>query len=155
MRPPRVVAIVFAALMAAGCDLVESDSPWASRQRLLDQNRELWESHGVPSYRYDLTRSCFCGLVGTFTVTVTDGEVTTAHGEDGEPLAEEWLAALHTLADLFDEVQRAIDQEAFHLHAEYHPELGHPTRIELDLREFVADDEFTYGAEAVEALPGG
>lgn len=156
MRPLHIIALATVTLMAGGCGLLEPDPPWVERQEALDTNRQLWESAAVESYRYSFTRHCFCGFVGTFTVTVTDGVVTAAVSEqDGESVPEAALPELSTIEGLFDEAQRGIDVKAHGFEAEYHPELGYPTLVDLDPIENAIDDEVTYRAESLVSLDGG
>lgn len=157
MKPLHIAAFAIVTVMAgAGCDLLEPDPSWGERQEALDRNRQLWEGEAVESYRYTFTRLCYCGFIGTFAVTVTDGVVTAAVADyDGGEVPAAVLPELHTIDGLFGEVQRGIDLRAHGFEVEYHPTLGYPTLVDLDPDEHAIDEEVTYRAEGLVSLEGG
>lgn len=143
------VMAVLAATMAA-CGLVDPD-PWEARREQLEQARAVWESAGIDSYVYDLTRICYACGGGRLAVTVTDGVVTGAVGDEGEPVPEGALPTVETVGGLFDVVERAIDREADGFEVRYDPELGYPTLIDLDPDRHAIDEEIRY--EASDLVP--
>lgn len=157
MRIYRAILLTAAAALALGtssCDLMGPD-PWRSRQAELDVNRSVWEDAAIAEYTYELTRLCYCGLAGPLTVTVADHAVVSATRADGERIAPQDLHVVETVDDLFNVVQRAIDERAFRYAVEYHPELGYPTLVDLDPIREAIDEEVRYEASGLEAIDGG
>lgn len=148
------VPILAALSLLAACGIVEPES-WDDRQLDLEQARVLWAETGPDSYRYDYFRGCFCAApVGHFVVTVTDGTVTAAVTDpDGEPVPEAMLAELHTVDELFDVIEDAIESEVDGFRVEYHPEYGFPTLIDLDPYRNAIDDELRIEAGGLVPLP--
>ena len=127
-RAARVPALAMLTVILAGC---VATGPDLTQQRLneLNRHRARWSAADVDSYRYHLMRSCEClwPTGGNFVVTVENGVVVRAESEhDGEPLAEDHLASMETVEDLFDRIAAAIDAEVFRLDVEYDPDLGYP-----------------------------
>ncbi|MGW3953493.1 DUF6174 domain-containing protein [Streptomyces sp. NPDC004752] len=107
-----------------------------------------WEEPAA--YSYTLTSSAGeRALIGTFRVTVRDGEVVNAVGldESGRRVAEQSPAALPTLGDLLAELDGARRENAARAEADYAAD-GHPTRIALDWAENAVDDEALYVVSA-------
>lgn len=142
-RTTGVITATALTVVFAACGLLDPD-PWAERQAALDRNRALWDATGIESYRYRLDRWCFCGLFGELRVTVVDGVVTVAERLDGQPIDEAELQYLETIEYLFDRTQQAIDNRAYRFQAEYHPDLGYPTLLDLDPDRNAIDEEIRY-----------
>lgn len=149
------MAAVAALVMGAGaCGLLEPD-PWQSRQAELDANRSVWDDAAITEYTYELNRLCYCGLAGALNVTVVDQAVVAATRADGGPIAPRELDVVETVDDLFDVIQRAIDERAFSYRVEYDPELGYPTLVDLDPIREAIDEEVRYEAGGLEPIDGG
>lgn len=56
------------------------------------------------------------------------------------------------MEELFDLVERGIDDDAAELRVTYHPTLGYPTEAFIDFRENVADEEMGWTAARLEAV---
>ncbi len=146
MRAARRVAPALAlalALAVPGC-LLSDDTPsdgvelWAARR--------LWETRGPAEYTVRENVSCFCPCPAAFTLIVREGvppDVTdvepNAGTPDGSPEDAARLCA-RTVDQLFDLLQSHVG-EADRFHAEYDPDLGYPTRIEIDPDRRIADEE--------------
>lgn len=77
-----------------------------------------WEDRGVDSYEMTLDYDCFCPQAGTWEVTVTKGEVTSADpievpgpSADGAdvPTIDQLLSQASSTASQFDDVDVATD----------------------------------------------
>ncbi|MDX1675026.1 MAG: DUF6174 domain-containing protein [Longimicrobiales bacterium] len=147
----RSVALVFLGGAMAACGLVGPDDRWEDRRRVLEENRMIWEQSGIDTYRFELTRACFCALAGDFVVTVDDGVVVSAHPVMGDTLPAAERQYLETVDDLFDRLERAIEEEVHEYRVEYHLQLGHPTVAYLDPIRNAIDDEIQL--EARELVP--
>ena len=145
-----VLAVSAASLVMAACGLLLDPDPWTERQSQLEFHRQVWETVGPDSYRYDLTRACFCALAGDFTVVVNEGAVVQATRPDGSTVPEESLPYLQTVGDLFDRIQMAIENEADRFEARYDPDLGYPTLVDLDPQLNTIDEEIRYEASSLE-----
>ncbi|MFG2133454.1 DUF6174 domain-containing protein [Streptomyces sp. NPDC048751] len=116
-----------------------------------EPSRPVWTA--PPAYTYTLTSSeGERTLIGTFRVTVRDGEVVHATGldEGSRRVVRQSPDAIPTLTDLLAELDQARDDHADVTEARYAKD-GHPLRIELDWDEGATDDEARYVISAYEA----
>ncbi|MGX1134692.1 hypothetical protein RKD49_006882 [Streptomyces glaucescens] len=107
------------------------------------------------AYSYTLTSSeGERSLLGTFRVTVRDGEVTDAKGldESGRRVVEQLPGEVPTLGELLEELARARRDDADKAEAKYAAD-GHPVRISLDWDENALDDEADYVVTGYEPGP--
>jgi len=108
-----------------------------SKQRRLDRARRDFRSTGVRSYRYVLSRTCYCPpLAGTIVV------------RDGRPSARtpKQLADAATVPRLFRRIQRAIDAKVARISVRYGTR-GVPRSIYVDTDQRIADEEIGYTIE--------
>jgi len=91
----------------------------------LDDAVRLWQSHGIHDYTVDEVHHCFCPPPRDWTAEVRDGVVQ----------GQGW-----TVEELFDRI-RAAQADAFFLDAKYDAVYGYPTRVSIDWRDYIADDE--------------
>ena len=132
----RVVLVSLTAL-AACSDLT---GPKAE----LTDARERWESRRLRDYDYSFQRICFCieETTRAVTIRVQGGVVTAAwYLSDNAPVPAANLRFYPTVDELFETIEEAIDRKAARLEVEYDRATGHPTRIDIDYSEQVADDE--------------
>ena len=130
-------ALVSLAALAACSDLT---GPKAE----LTDARERWESRRLSQYQYKFQRICFCieETTRAVTIRVQGGVVTAAwYLADNSPVPAEDLRFYPTVDQLFETIEDAIDRDPARLEVEYDRATGHPTRIDLDYSEQVADDE--------------
>ncbi|MGP4114214.1 DUF6174 domain-containing protein [Streptomyces sp. 4N509B] len=102
-------------------------------------------------YAYTLTSSCGeRSLIGTFRVTVEDGDVT-----GWEPVGENYAprsVEVPSIGDLLAEAEAARERGADSVEVETAAD-GRPTRISVDEMEEAIDDEACYDIEDVEPVP--
>jgi hypothetical protein len=108
--------------------------------------RASWATMITAPYSFTFSRSCFCAseFLRPVHISVADGVVTQAVFVDtGEPVATP-LSEIETIDDLFDEIQAAIDADAFEIIATFDSRLGHPISVSIDYIENAIDDEMTF-----------
>ena len=104
-----------------------------SAQRKLDRARERWRRQDIHSYRFELTRQCFCPPASPVLVV-----------RRGKPVgAPRDFREVASVPRLFRRIQDAIDDEVAGLSVRY-GKRGLPRSIGIDGRENVADDEVGY-----------
>jgi len=99
------------------------------------------------SYTYVLRSSCGeRPLIGTFRITVENGQVTKAEGisEADERSLESTELSPPTLGQLLDELAEARRNDAHEAELTSDPTDGHPTKIVIDPIENAIDDEACY-----------
>jgi hypothetical protein len=105
-----------------------------SAQHALDRARARWRRARIHSYRFRLSRICFCAGEREWVLFV----------RDDRPLdPPDVLERVATVRRLHGTVQRAIDRGAAGLSVTYGSR-GVPRRIAIDEHRFVSDDEITY-----------
>jgi len=108
--------------------------------------RASWAAMISAPYSFTFARSCFCAseFLRPVHISVADGEVTQAVFVDtGDPVATP-LSEIETVDDLFDEIQAAIDADAFEIVATFDSRLGYPVSVSIDYIENAIDDEMAF-----------
>lgn len=110
----------------------------------LNANRAKWESANIDNYQFEYSISCFCLDDATRPRLV----VVNADQVESQTIIESNIAlpqdtfTSETIDGLFERI--ALEESrAESLNVEYHPELGHPTFIQVDGNAQTADDEYT------------
>lgn len=145
---PRVTTILSAAI-AFGCGLTGPSGPNAEAQARLTAAKRLWQSQALSDYSYVLSRGCFCVLEyrEPANVTVRGGKVASAASvATGDPRDPAWY---QTVDDLFESIQRAIDDDAVVIEARYDAARGYPISVYIDIDHRIADEEISYQAKAL------
>ena len=114
-----------------------AQKPPATRQEAIDQARARWIATGLTLYQYrHQTNGAFF---------LTDDLILVKNGKIAETtslLPPEWPGfawGLQTVDDLFDRLQRAIDDDAYAMNVRYHPSMGCPEKAYVDYNELMAD----------------
>lgn len=110
----------------------------------LRKNREIWSSLNSLDYTYRFNWNCFCTPEYTQPVfiTVQKNRITQVIDvESGTPLSVGDFDRYHTIDGLFDEIQKAIDQDAHQINVSYHPNSGYPVSSWIDYNQFQVDEE--------------
>jgi len=120
----------------------------------LDEARTVWATSGISSYRYTITRQCFCveTYIGPFTVRVRDGvsAVTrTSDGSEVDPLILELLPL--SAEELFTFVEERQAQASFRV--TYDQATGLPLSVWSDPIPEAADDELGIEVRDFTATP--
>jgi hypothetical protein len=117
-------------------------------------NQKLWDQQNITSYRYTLSRSCFCTpeARGPVVVEVRNGEtVSVTSVATGQPVDPELFKQYDTVPELFDVIKDAIKRKASSLTVEY-AKLGYPTQINIDYSAQIADEELYLTVENFQVL---
>jgi hypothetical protein len=119
-----------------------------------------WRSARPARYRALVERVCFCTLEGRGPVEV-DVSVLVPGGMEtvddrryvgsGVRVASNMAQYFPGVEGLFGVVVRAIADDAHVVEVQYHSTMGYPTRIYVDLRATLADDEVEYLTRSVAA----
>jgi hypothetical protein len=144
--------VVIALLVVAGCG---DGSPVGTRfDPTLLWARARWESRGVDTYAMTVTPLCFCGFVEPVRVTVRDGVVVSRIVvSTGDALPAQHASSYPDVPGLFGIIERAREQRADHVDADFDESYGFPTGIWIDWKESWADDEIGYRVEGFSVGP--
>lgn len=110
----------------------------------LNANRAKWESANIDNYQFDYNISCFCldDVTRPRLVVVNANQVVSQTIKANNAALPLDTIKSETIAGLFERI--ALEESrAESLSVEYHPELGYPTRIQVDGNAQMADDEYT------------
>lgn len=113
-----------------------------------DEARRLWDRQQISSYRFRVSRLCFCAPDARrpLVAVVVGGQVTSlTDAETGAPFEGDPFMPV-TVDGLFAAVDDAIDRDADRIDARYDPQLGYPLEIAIDFSERMADEEVAYYA---------
>lgn len=160
-RPPlrAVVGALLAAAAAvavASCDGSLSPSQIRGQRAELTVARRRWTTQGPASYRYRFQYLCFCPatLAAAVEIHVRDGRVTAVlDPSSGRPAAPAAGRPTPTVEDLFAVVEAAIERPVDWLDVQYDLVLGYPAVIRLDPDTRTIDEETSYFAGSLTALP--
>ena len=149
MKNRVLISAILPLLLLTGCAIFgEDDDPSE-----VAQQRRQWERLGIDAYEYDLTIFCFCPHVDPVRVQVrADTVFSVILVETGAPVEEPFRA--RTIDELFDVIEDAVAQKADQLDVEYDEAFGYPSRIYVDYRITIADEEMTFVAENLRPLRG-
>lgn len=152
--PPLLSRLALLALLALpGCSGTEPSQ--SERERFLAAFA-LWQSHDLQSYHYEfqfLCGECLPEWNHLRRIRVDGGIVTqVADLVTTELIAIDERSA--TIYKLFEDIQLTLDANPWRFTATYHPTLGYPLTVSVDLRQSVQDDEFAYVAQNLVILPG-
>ncbi|MEU6377148.1 DUF6174 domain-containing protein [Streptomyces sp. NPDC046909] len=113
-----------------------------------------WEEPAAYTYTLTSTEG-ERALIGTFRITVRDGEVAKAVGLDDSArrVVRQLPDQVPTLGALLDQLEQARGEDADTAEAEYAAD-GHPTRIFLNWEENAVDDEARYAISDYEPAAG-
>lgn len=138
--------------IAAGCGIVDADPTPRDRFEVALQE---WTGHDITHYEFVFQISeceCLPRLTGPWLVEI-DGDHVRKVSDARTGVATSESPYVRTIAQLFEMIEDALDRRSPVLIVEYHPDLGHPTRISIDYDRQIADDEFTIRARDLRALP--
>ena len=131
-------------LGATGCGILSPEGKWERLESELNRSRHRWEREGIGSYSSVQSFLCECipFFEGPSRVWVVDGVVTRVEKvPSGEAVREEIWSAWYTVDEMFKMIAEAIEERAVFLEVEYDPARGFPTRIAVDWRGELVDDE--------------
>jgi len=136
--------------------LILSYSCGGSADSELERNEKLWKSQNITSYDFTLARSCFCpeDWRGPVNIQVRNGAVTSVtYVSNGQTATSEKFGDVDTVEELFAVIRDAyegkntFDQKAETVQVTYHPQMGYPLTIYIDVSTMIADEEQGYTIE--------
>ena len=136
--------------------MVLSSSCGTTANSELERNEKLWQSQNLTSYDFTLERQCFCpeDWRGPVDITVRNGKVTSVtYVSNGQTATAEKFGDVDTIDELFGVIRDAyegkntFDQKAETVNVTYHPEMGYPLTIYIDVSQMMADEEQGYTIE--------
>jgi hypothetical protein len=137
MKPTRLAPLV---LLVAAMSCSDAVSPTRKTITDLESARQLWHQQNLHTYAYTIQSSCFCVNVHPRYVFVLNDKVAGVLDlETLAPLDKDLYGG--TIEDLFTFVQKAVDQHAETIRAQYDATKGFPTAIDYDGAAQIADDE--------------
>ena len=109
------------------------------------EERALWVSQAITSYKMIERVSCFCPPPFEALLTIEGGEIISGViPSTNEPLSADELRRFHSIDQLFDVIEEAESLPAAMLDVSIHPTLGIPVVVTIDYHAEIADDEISY-----------
>ena len=140
LTPIAATALVLLILLATTLPLLQ----WWTHEgaaALLENNRELWDSHGISSYDLSLERQCDCAAAGRYRITVRTDNAIAAVDDGGNEVP---LASLpSTIEAVFDEVERRIVANPDDVSVDYDGIYGFPRRLDADPNSALSGEQAT------------
>jgi hypothetical protein len=149
------LGLLSVALLGAGCYSPTDGSslPRTERERL-ERNQALWRAQGYTSYRFEYRHHCFCAPAVTdpVIIVVRGGAIVSINSvAGGAPVPPERFEQYLTVEALFALARQALG-EAASATIDYDPTFGYPTRLDVDWRRDIADDEGSHQASNLQPL---
>ena len=145
----RIIVLYFTLAPLCGCDILRlADDRHVDTQSQLDNNRKKWDSEMASNYQFSFQWSCYCTMdfVAQVNITVLENRIHSAAYVDGDvsiPL-EVAIERYEAMDGLFDLLQSAIDENAYTISANYHPDLGYPIEVWIDYEKNSVDEELGF-----------
>jgi hypothetical protein len=141
----RMMAVACLAVLAA-C----GGDPTGIRGARMDlmRARALWDARGSDDYRMTV-RLTGAWVGGAAVIQVRDGvPVSVEPVEPSNGLTAHAFQQHDTVEELFAVLERAVEQDAFRIDAEYHTRFGLPVDVYIDQMEDAVDEEHGFIVEA-------
>jgi len=105
--------------------------------------RDLWERTSTDQYVLEQTLQCFCLNGGRQAKFIFYGDQIgyAMFTDTNEEIPEDQYDRYKSVDDLFDYIDELRKQNPYKLEIEYDPDFGYPTRIYVDRREMIVDEE--------------
>jgi hypothetical protein len=151
-----VALSALAALAAVSCDGSLSPSQVRGQRAGLTVARQRWAAQGPANYRYRFQYLCFCPstLATAVEIQVRAGRVVAVlDPETRRPVTAEPGRPTPTVEELFAVVEQAIARPVDWFDVQYDLVLGYPAVIRLDPNTRTVDEETSYFAGSLTAIP--
>jgi hypothetical protein len=148
------LALTLGPLLAAARDGAPGGSagPTVGTRDAVDANRRKFEETVGADYTIEFQRGCYSRDEDAWKVriTVRDGAiVAVVRVSDGAPMPEDtWAHRYLSVAQVFDALESALAGDGA-VRVTYDATFGFPREVHLDEAEPLADDEPTFGLDAV------
>lgn len=130
---------------------IDKFNPIIVYQAELDTSKALWSSQGYTEYTYNFLQSCFTCPTEPSLVSVENGQVVMV---DGQPVTAD-TSSPPTINELFDEIQKGLNENAYEVTVSYDPDHGFPKQIYIDEIKNAFDDEYSVTISNFMAPPQG
>ena len=143
----KVIQFVVLAVVVSLFGCIHSVPPSTGNldQDALNKNHALWKNANLSAYAYTYKRICFCPPEEDMVVTVQyDNVISASYSPSNNSVLPERLDELLTVEELFQVIQKAINDEVARLDVTYNSKLGYPESIFIDIDERMADEEMTH-----------
>lgn len=145
----KYFVLFFSLITFSACSV--SDSQVAlSNLETLQNAQSRWNGLGYTSYSFKYQRLCFCHDITPVTITVLNGKVVSVTHEDGSATQNplDWYP---TISEIFSQLKENLAQKPVSYVAQFDRDTGMPTTVQVDISEFIADEE--YGLNLSELRP--
>jgi hypothetical protein len=108
------------------------------------RNQEkTWNEKNISNYSYTLWVNCYCPTerVGPHLIKVINNKIVTVNGQPYNPQV---TGPLPTITELFEIIRLKLSQKPYQQKIAYHPELGYPNNVYVDMDQRIADEEIGY-----------
>ena len=144
----RLLILLSCCAAFLSCDSNDSKTetqPVVELQSELNENLALWESRNIKTYQFTYRRLSFSVPGDNIVITVTDEVIVDAYYRDTDQvLSEEQILYLPTIEELFQEIQKGIDEDYVQLLVNYDEGDGYPEDISIDVNIMIADEEVSH-----------
>jgi Family of unknown function (DUF6174) len=151
-----VIKLLISSLLLVTAILASSCSSPTAEELELERNEKLWQSQNLTNYDFTLERQCFCSedWRGPVNIQVRNGTVVSVtYVSNGQAALAEKFSNSDTIEKLFGiigdayEGKNTFNQKAETVNVTFHPEMGYPLTIFIDVSKMIADEETGYTIE--------
>ncbi|HEX6373671.1 MAG TPA: DUF6174 domain-containing protein [Longimicrobium sp.] len=136
----------------AACSEEGPAEPVVGERMELAAARGLWSAHGTDDYRMTV-RLTGAWWNGAAVIRVRNGvPVSVQSVAGGSEVPREVWRGYDTVDELFALVERAVQENAHFMEAEYHSSYGLPVDVFVDMRQNMVDDEQGFIVETFDRL---
>ena len=138
----RTLVVAVFSLASVNCANFSAEEK--SPQSQFQSNYISWQDHKLSNYDFTLKQQCYCPveLTKKLRVSVRDGKVTELrYLKDNTPLPNHLVSEVYSIDGWFNVINKSFENQAHHIEVRYHKDMTYPTRISIDRRMNVADDE--------------
>jgi hypothetical protein len=139
-----LLLVLFSFIFSA-CEKVSVQNPedesYNEELANLNPNYRKWKALGIKNYTVTETLGCFCLVRGDHDLTVVNNSIRTIKNSQGMAVAIN-NSGLKTIDELFEFIQKSLDQNPAISRITYDTTYGHPVNVYFDYNTMTADEEF-------------
>lgn len=144
-EPFAPIMVCLSCLFMMGCG--GGNEPENKTRATIRQNRQLWQSRNLSSYRYTLRINAFVpsSARGPVRIEVRNGVPVSVESIPGEePMTPELFESCNTIGKLFDKLEQASGEGAVRLDQAFESTNGYPISAYIDYDYAIADEEYGF-----------
>ena len=148
--------LIFLLLFTAGCTIYRHMSAHDQLQSDLTTSQGKWEQQAIHDYHYIVTMGCdICSSThGRFRAAVMDDTIYQVERDTAYHVSDTTMTgAVPTVSGLFTIIQNALNMPNATAFAHFEEVTGLPDTIAIDYDTRYANDNYTFAAESLTALP--